>query len=308
MCDAFVDKRRPSQDFPKATRQAETKPQTPRTHRIITLPTGAQTATLPQNVGHIRLSVLIRTYNEADRLGRTLDSVGALGAEVVIIDAGSTDETVKIAEGYGARVVHNPWPGFGPQRHFGEDRCGNDHVFSLDADEVLTPKLVAEIRAVFARADVPSLMTVRKAIVFPNHDKPTVWAFCHKQVLIYDRRIARTAPNPNWDALELSTSDKPHLIKAPLWHYTFRDWRHAVAKANYVARLAADTQKIRSRAYLRTRLVIEFPLTFFKFYLARRYFLGGTDGLTMAMVGAFGRYIRIAMMLERVKRDARKRV
>ncbi len=250
----------------------------------------------------IPLSVLIRTFNEADRLGRTLESVASLGAEVVVIDAGSTDDTVQIAQRYGARVVSNPWPGFGPQRRFGEAQCAYDHVFSVDADEVLTPAMVEEIRAVFARPSVPSLMIVRKAVVFPNHERPTPWAFCHEQVLIYDRRVARTGPNPNWDALELSTSQKPHLIKEPLWHFTFRDWRHAVAKANYVARLAADTQKIRSLAYLRTRLVIEFPITFLKFYVARRYFLGGTDGLTMAMVGAFGRYIRIAMMLERVKR------
>lgn len=254
----------------------------------------------------IPLSVLIRTFNEGDRLGRTLDSLAPLGAEVVVIDAGSADDTVEIARRHGARVVHNPWPGFGPQRRFGEDQCAFDHIFSVDADEVLTPAMVDEIRTVFTRPHVPSLMIVRKAIVFPNHERPTPWAFCHEQVLIYDKRVARTGPNPNWDALEISTSEKPHLIKAPLWHFTFRDWRHAVAKANYVARLAADTQNIRSLAYLRTRLVIEFPITFLKFYVARRYFLGGTDGLTMAMVGAFGRYIRIAMMLERVKRDARK--
>jgi len=271
------------------------------------LPTGAPSAPPPSpDARGIPLSVLIRTFNEADRLGRTLESVAPLGAEIVVIDAGSTDDTVKIAQSYGARVVHNPWPGFGPQRRFGESQCTHDHIFSLDADEVLTPALVEEIRAAFARPAAPALMIVRKAIVFPNHERPTVWAFCHEQVLIYDRRVATTGPNPNWDALEITTPEKPHLLKAPLWHYTFRDWRHAVAKSNYVARLAADTQKTRSLAYLRTRLIVEFPLTFLKFYFARRYFLGGTDGLTMAMVGAFGRYIRIAMMLERVKRDARK--
>ncbi len=254
----------------------------------------------------IPLSVLIRTLNEGDRLARTLRSVTALGAEIVVIDAGSKDDTVAVANAFGARVVHNPWPGFGPQRRFGEDQCSHDFVFSLDADEVLTAKTVTEIRGLFTHAHVPRLMIVRKSIVFPGHDRPPPWAFAHEQILIYDRRVAFTAANPNWDKLEISIPDKPHVIRAPLWHFTFRDWSHAVTKANYVAKLAADTQPVRSPLYLGTRLVFEFPATFLKFYFIRRYFLGGLDGLIMALVSAFGRFIRIAMMLERAKRTTEK--
>jgi len=260
--------------------------------------------TPPPSPSPIPLSILIRTHNEADRIGQTIEAALALGGEIVIIDAGSTDATVAIATSLGARVITNPWPGFGPQRYFGEEQCGHDFIFSLDADEIVTPLMAAEIRAVFAQPNLPPLMTIRKAMIFPHWKHPPPLGFCHDQILIYDRRMARTGPNPNWDKLDISpdlpaSSRKPHLIAEPLWHFSLRDWNHAVAKWNYVAGLAADTQKERPRALLLMRLVIEFPWSFIKFYVLRRYFLGGADGFTMAVVTAFGRFLRIAKMLER---------
>jgi glycosyltransferase involved in cell wall biosynthesis len=247
----------------------------------------------------IPLSVLIRTSNEADRIAATLGSVVPLGAEIVIVDSGSMDATRDIAQSFGAEVFENPWPGFGPQRRFGEDMCSHDMVFSLDADEVLTPELVAEIRAKFSETP-PRLMIVRKAVILPHHKRPPPLGFCHEQVLIYDRRIARTIPNPNMDSLAITAADTPVRLRNPLWHFSYRDWNHVVAKWNYVAQLAADTQPKRSRLALLLRLVIEFPVSFLKFYFLRRYFLGGADGFILSVANSFGRFLRIAKMLERV--------
>ena len=245
------------------------------------------------------LSILIRTFNEADRVGAAIGSALALGSEIIVIDAGSTDATVTICEELGAKVFHHPWSGFGPQRRYGEELCSHDYIFSLDADEVLPPDTAAEITRILLGRDPPRLLALRKAMIFPHHERPPRFGFCHRQILIYDRRIARTAPDPNWDRLEIDIREKAHLIRQPLWHYSLRDWHHGVNKLNYVASLAADTQPPRSRVSLALRLIVEFPVTFLKFYVLRRYFLGGIDGFTMAIVGAFGRFMRIAMMLER---------
>jgi len=72
-----------------------------------------------------------------------------------------------------------------------------------------------------------------------------------------------------------------------------------VAKSIYVAQLAADTQPMRSTLFLALRLPFEFPVAFVKYYIVRRYLLAGVDGFTYGLVGAFSRFIRIAMMLER---------
>jgi glycosyltransferase involved in cell wall biosynthesis len=240
----------------------------------------------------------MRTFNEADRLADALGAAQMLGGELVVIDSGSTDETVAIAERHGARVVHNPWPGFGPQRFFGEDQCGHDMILSLDADEIVTREFAAEVRGLFLSGNPPRLMRVKKAFVLPHWKKPPPLPFCAVHIYLYDRRIARTMSNPNTDTLAVTAPDRPHTVKAVLWHFSLRDWSHGIAKANYVAKLAAETGRPRPTAELLVRLVTELPLSFLKFYFARRYFLAGADGFSMAMVSAIGRWLRIAMMLE----------
>lgn len=251
----------------------------------------------------IALSVLIRTLNEADRIAATIKSCLPLGAEIVVIDAGSKDATVEIARSLGANVIHNAWPGFGPQRYFGEDKCQHDMIFGVDADEILTPEIVDEIRAEMLSPSPARLMIVRKAMIFPHHKQPPPLGFSHDQIYIYDRRIARTGPDPNTDALIVTALDTPKRLNGLVWHFSYRDWNHVVAKWNYVAQLAADTGKPRSRAILLVRLVTEFPLSFLRFYFLRRYFLAGADGFSMAMTTAFGRFLRIVKMLERKDYD-----
>src|SRR5437868_1525706 len=103
----------------------------------------------------IPLSILIRTLNEADRIAETITAAKALGGEIVVIDAGSKDDTVKIAEGLDARVITHKWEGFGPQRYFGEAQCSHDMIFGLDADEITPPAFVEEIRRLFLNGAPP---------------------------------------------------------------------------------------------------------------------------------------------------------
>lgn len=247
----------------------------------------------------IPLSVLIRTKNEADRLPVCLAAARRLGGEIVVIDAGSTDATIAIAQAAGARVLSHAWEGYGPQRRFGEERCRFDHILSLDADEIVTDAFAREVRALFASGPPPRLARVRKALIPPHWRHPPPLGFCHEQILLYDRRIARTAPLPQWDKLEIDGDKRPSRLRAPLWHFSFRDWDHARAKAEAVARLAAESLSPRPIGRLRLRLAVEFPLAFFKFYFLRRYALAGRDGFRLAVLSARGRRLRIALMLER---------
>lgn len=90
------------------------------------------------------LSLLVITYNEADNIARCLDSV-PFAAEKVVVDSGSTDDTVAIAERCGAKVVTQPWLGFGAQRNFASTQAGHDWILVLDADEFLSAELAAEL-------------------------------------------------------------------------------------------------------------------------------------------------------------------
>src|ERR1700684_3920975 len=91
------------------------------------------------------LSVAIVTLNEEENLARTLDSV-RFADEIVVVDSGSTDRTVEIAQSSGAKVFFETWKGFALQKNSAIDRCVGTWVLSLDADEELTKELQTEIR------------------------------------------------------------------------------------------------------------------------------------------------------------------
>jgi glycosyltransferase involved in cell wall biosynthesis len=96
------------------------------------------------------LSVAIITLNEEENLARTLKSV-RFADEIVVVDSGSKDRTVELAESFGAKVFTEPWKGFARQKNSAIDRCVGTWVLSLDADEELTEELGAEIRSMLER-------------------------------------------------------------------------------------------------------------------------------------------------------------
>lgn len=97
-----------------------------------------------------RLSVILITKNEAQRIGPALASV-AFADEIVVVDSGSTDGTVALAEAAGARVLQTTdWPGFGRQKQRALDAARGTWVLAIDADEWLDDELAAAVRAVVA--------------------------------------------------------------------------------------------------------------------------------------------------------------
>lgn len=95
------------------------------------------------SVPRFPVSLVVITRNEAPVIGHCLDSV-PFAAEKLVVDSGSTDGTQEIAARHGARVVHQDWLGFGPQRNFAGTQASHDWILALDADEALTPELVDE--------------------------------------------------------------------------------------------------------------------------------------------------------------------
>lgn len=99
--------------------------------------------------GRERLAACLIVENEQERLARALDSV-AFCDEVIVVDGGSTDRTVEIAQRAGARVVESPWPGFAAQRNVALDAASSDWILEVDADERVSPALRVSIEALIA--------------------------------------------------------------------------------------------------------------------------------------------------------------
>ncbi|MCE9522589.1 MAG: glycosyltransferase family 2 protein [Alphaproteobacteria bacterium] len=245
-----------------------------------------------------QISCFIIAKNEADRIGRTIGAVKDLVDEVIVVDSGSSDGTQDAAARAGARVVFNAWPGFGQQKRFAEEQCRGPWLINLDADEVLSPALVAEIRQLFAAGE-PPLAAYRLRInnVYPGRSRPRLWANDHVVVRLYDRRRVRFKDSTLHDSVDTG-AERVKTLRGEVYHFSMRSFDEMVQKADERMRYNADHAKKKPLWQLRLRVIFEFPAAFLRYYFVRRHFTGGLLGFETSVVGAYSRFIRIARMIE----------
>lgn len=230
------------------------------------------------------ISCFIIAKNEADRISRTIRSVVTWVDEVVVVDSGSTDDTVAVARRAGARVIEKSWLGFGAQKRFAEEQCRHNWVLNLDADEVVPTSLRSEITGLF-RAGVPKKVAYGMPIhiVYPGQRKPRMWARDNWYIRLYDRTVVRFRDSCVHDTV-VTGGHSVGRLEAPVHHYSIRSFDHMKAKLDERMSLSAAHALAKSRSLTFARLLIEFPMNFYKYYIVRRHFTGGVMGLRYATV------------------------
>jgi glycosyltransferase involved in cell wall biosynthesis len=241
------------------------------------------------------LSVTIITKNEGDRLARCLEAVGGLADEVVVVDSGSTDDTVDVARRLGARVEQHGWTGYGPQKRAAEDYCRHDWVLNLDADEVVTPALHQEIGALMATG--PSLKAYRFKIrnVYPGKDKPRWLADTHNYVRLYDKRAVRFRESAVHDTVD-TKDEVVGQLKGTATHFSVRSWAHVKQKHDAYTTLQAKVLR-KPKWWILVRLPFEYPTTFVRYYVLRGHFTGGWEGIYTSHLASLARVMRLRKML-----------
>ena len=251
------------------------------------------------------LSVFIVAQDEADRIGDTIRAVRDLTDDLVVVDSGSTDGTQAVAEALGARVIHNPWPGYGPQKRFAEDRCRHLWLLNLDADEVVPPALGDEIRALFAAGEPPlSAYRIGIAEIFPGEGAPHPWAFTLRPVRLYRRDKGRYSASLVHDRVDLDPGVKAGRLKGVIHHFSVRSLGDQLDKLNRYSDQQARDLELRGVEIPTWRLYFELPANFLKAYVGRRHFVRGAYGFLTAMNYAISRHLRVAKNYER--RQARR--
>lgn len=246
------------------------------------------------------LSIFIITRDEADRIARTIEAVRSLSDDIVVVDSGSTDGTQTIAERLGARVIFNPWPGYGPQKRFAEEQCRHDWLLNIDADEVVPAGLSAEIAALFANgAPAADAYKLRIAEIFPGEGAPHRFAYALAPVRLYSRLKGRYSPSPVHDRVDLAPDARIARLKGIVHHYSVRSLGEQMDKLNSYSDAQADDLDGRGATLSAFRLMAEFPANFIKAYIGRRHALRGIYGFMTAMNFAFYRYLRVAKHWER---------
>lgn len=245
------------------------------------------------------LSIFLIARDEAVRLPMVLNAVRGLSDDVVVVDCGSTDDTVEIGRTHGARVVHRDWTGYGAQKRHGEEQCHHDWLLNLDADEEVTFALAAEIRALFASGSpAPGAYRVRILNLYPGDTRPRPFANDYNVVRLYHRSVGRYRDDPVHDRVVLQDGAHVYQLASPIHHHSITSWFHMVDKANRFTSHELGKLASKPRWVLKLRLVGEMPLQFLRNYLVRGHWLGGWKGFVFALNTAFLRTLRIAKALE----------
>ncbi|MDH4228520.1 MAG: glycosyltransferase family 2 protein [Nitrospirota bacterium] len=245
------------------------------------------------------LSVFVIARNEADRIPFTLKSVRDWADEVIVIDSGSSDDTAKIAESLGARVVFHKWRGYGPQKVFGETLTRNDWLLNLDADEEVSPELARSIRAALTGPATHSAWRLRILPLHTFQKRGHPWTSTQNPVRLYRKSQAGFKDSTVHDSVVVREG-LVGTLKGMVVHRSFRSLAHHVEKVNsYSSAQAEDLFRRRRRGPTGLEIVVVPVLSFFKQWLLRREFVNGIDGIVISYMYAFQRFIRLAKAREK---------
>jgi glycosyltransferase involved in cell wall biosynthesis len=240
------------------------------------------------------LSATLITLNAARQLAASLDSL-AFCDEIVVVDSGSSDGTVELAQSRGARVVHCDWRGFGGQKQFAIEQASYDWVLCIDADEMVSERLRESILQALQEPQY-------RAYRFPRCNRflgrflRYGEGYPDMSLRLFDRRCAHWSDDL---VHEKVLCDMPiGTLAGDLLHESAETLESYLAKQNRYTSLAAHQAwqaGCRSHA---GQLLLSPLLRFIKFYFFRRGFLDGLPGLVHILIGCANSFAKHAKIIE----------
>jgi glycosyltransferase involved in cell wall biosynthesis len=261
-------------------------------------PSGMESAPTHRAVRRTRVSVFVICHNEVDRIEACLQSVAGWADELVVLDSGSTDGTVAVARRYTHQIVQTDWPGYGAQRNRALRQVTGDWVFSLDADERLTPALRDEIDR---RLDDPSCDATLLMVPWRTYffGKPLRFGrYASPQGKLFKREGARYREHQVHESLILPRHEEA-VLHSPLLHYSWRNYEHVQAKHLKYACLLAQQKNALGQHGSLAYASLRFFTDFIHQYVLRGGFIDGWRGFLMAVLlgqYAFHKYAALATM------------
>lgn len=234
------------------------------------------------------LTVIIVTKDEVVNIKDCLESAG-FADEVLVLDSGSQDGTIELAKTLGARVIETDWPGYGPQQNRGIDAATCDWVFSLDADERITPPLAQEIRVAIDKPMFDGFDVPRQSWFITRFLRHSGWWPDRTRRLV--RRGKGRFTNHAIHAHLRVDGSVGHLTQ-PIVHYSYRTLDSVIEKMNrYSSGSAGDMYARGKRATLLTA-ALHGMWAFFRTYILKLGILDGAEGFIVSVANAEGSYYK----------------
>jgi len=229
-----------------------------------------------------KISVVIIALNEEANIEKCLASCTEFD-EIIVIDSGSTDKTLEISKSYGAKVFHQEWLGFGPQKQYAVSKASNNWILSIDADEYLT----GEVKAAVFSSDLSSI--------------ETAYAI-NRRSFFLGREVKHSGWNPDWVVRLFNkntasfTDDLVHervtgfsclrKLNGLMFHNTYPTFNDIEAKTKKYGALGKKSRTKNKNRYLSA------AWAFLRTYILKVGFLDGFTGIRIAAMNAKTTFIK----------------
>ncbi|WP_010496276.1 glycosyltransferase family 2 protein [Paenibacillus elgii] len=234
-----------------------------------------------------RISVTIIAQNEEQRIAKAVVSCQDFADEIVVVDGGSKDATVEIAESLGCKVFFNPWPGFAKQRNFAAEKATHDWIFFIDTDEFANEELKNAIKqwkaGKTADADIYNIYRIGNFMgkwLDKGENLPRMY---NRKVTSIKETEVHEGPEPE--------GRKIGFMPGILWHDGYRSIDDHVIRFNKYTALEAQKALSANQSFSLMRLLFRPALRFGQKYFVHGLFKKGLAGLTVATLWAYYEYL-----------------
>lgn len=228
------------------------------------------------------ISVVIIVFNEQDRLGGCLDSVD-WADEVIVVDSGSTDNTIEIAESKGAKVFYREFDDFSSQKNFAVNKASGEWILSLDADERISDGLSHEIKAAIERSGHDGYLIPRKNIIFGREMR--YGGHQRDQHLRLFRKDKGRFVSPIHEKVEIKGI--VGVLKEPIFHYSTPNKKEYMEKLKLYTDLEAKFFVSSGKKVPWYYIFLKPAVTFIRRYFLMRGFLDGKEGFDFYVLSAY---------------------
>jgi len=239
----------------------------------------------------MKITATIITLNEERSIARAIESLRCAD-EILIVDSGSTDRTVELAQNLGARIIEANWRGFSAQKNWAAEQASNAWVLSLDADEALSEGLEAEIWNLKKTGPKYDAYTMpRMARYLGRWILHSGW-YPDRKVRLYHRDKASFVGDFVHESV--SVHGRVGALENNILHFTCESLSEHVKTLDRYTTLAAQELASRQIKVPVSKLIVDPAWAFMKTYFMQRGFLDGPEGLTIAHMAAFYTFLKYA--------------
>ncbi len=235
------------------------------------------------------LTVIIIAKNEQLNIRRCLESI-AWADEIIVLDSGSSDNTIEIAREFTDNVFSTDWQGYGVQKQRALERATSDWILNLDADESVDETLKHQIIDIMA-SDVVDACRIPIQMYFCG--KPLHFSSSPKRhVRLFKREGAFYSPDIVHEKISLPEGARVQQLSMPIMHHSFQDVSHALYKINRYSSYSAKIRLEQNNKMSMTKTLASSCWMFFRCYVLQRGFMDGKEGFLFALFNAQGSFYR----------------